>query len=119
MLNPPPVSPSFRGNTKVRKASPGIMFIETLIIALLVPHGFCNDIIKLLELLGAFSRKSRTTEGITNSKTGINIVMKEHVHLCHCKGDGVQLLPIELWSLRLILWVVLFKEQTCFNQQAT
>ena len=100
VLQPAPVGRRRRWNTAL-KPLPLVVLIERFAVVVLIPHRVCNDVIEPLEP-SAFSRESRLCKGIPDGEERIGVVVEEHVHLRHCEGDRVHLLPVQAWSLALV-----------------
>src|SRR5207247_1201495 len=63
-------------------------------------------------------RKARIAERVPDGKERIAVIVKEHIHLGHCEGDGVQFLPVKLRRGALLCRVTLLKDQPRLDEQS-
>lgn len=118
MLNPAPVGRGARWSAEVLETLPGIAVLEGLVIVVLVPHGIGDDVVEGVQAR-TLGGKAWIAEGIADGKSGLGVVVQEHVHLRHGEGDGIEFLSKEQRSLAPVLRIAFLKEQTGFDEQAT
>ena len=103
------------GGMPAAEASVLVVLVEALVVLVLVPHRIGHHVVEALQPR-ALGGEARRAHRVARWRSGVGVVVQEHVHLRHGEGDGVQLLAEEPRRLGALLGMALLEEHARLDE---